>query len=210
MNRKIGSYILLALLVLSTIAVAVPLIATPAKSQGTYSAWLKVVTTSWDGAACPGLGPSPMCPKGLGFADRFNVTGQEAFVEVYSIKYDTLAVQHEGGPFEPNETGFVKISWSADPSEHALMIVVKAKSYYGERIGEGELWKGIIMYALFIPPSNPATDYGTFAKWLGVFTTFKPHIGCTIKWQLLVEHGRKIYCRRKHPGLQGAARLLGL
>jgi len=171
MNRKIGSYILLALLVLSTIVVAVPLISTPVKAAG-YSAWLKIVTTSWNGTTSSSLPGNfmPMFPDpdAIGFADRFNVTGQEAFVEVYSIKYDTLAVQYEG-TFEPNATGFVKVSWDADPSEHAIMIVVKAKSYYGEKIGEeGELWSGIIMYALFLSPSNPDTNWKKFNEWFGI------------------------------------------
>ena len=185
MSKRVSSYLLLALLVLSTIAIAVPLLSTPVKAAG-YSAWLKIVTTSWKGTnqcilpngTAITLGFTPMCPDPdyTGFADRFNVTAQEAFVEVYSIKYDTLAIQHEG-TFEPNATGFVKVSWTADPSEHAIMIVVKAKSYYGEKIGEGDLWKGIIMYALFIPPSNPNTDYSKFAEWLGVKNIYDPATG---------------------------------
>ncbi|OYT43087.1 hypothetical protein B6U84_06570, partial [Candidatus Bathyarchaeota archaeon ex4484_40] len=35
-----------------------------------------------------------------------------------------------------------------------LLILVKAKSYYGEKIGEGDPFSGIIMYALLIPPRN--------------------------------------------------------
>ncbi|MCD6591678.1 MAG: hypothetical protein J7K78_01510, partial [Thaumarchaeota archaeon] len=179
MSRKFSSYLLLALLVLSTVAVAVPLLSTPVYAG--YSAWLKIVTTSWKGTnqcILPNgtkitLGFTPMCPDPdhTGFAERFNVTGQEAFVEVYSIKYDTLAVQHEG-TFEPNATGFVKVSWTADPSEHAVMIVVKAKSYYGEKIGEGDLWSGIIMYALLLPPENGNTNWTAFNKLLGVYSIY--------------------------------------
>jgi len=148
----------------------------PVKAAG-YSAWLKIVTTSWKGTnqcilpngTAITLGFTPMCPDAsyTGFAERFNVTAQEAFVEVYSIKYDTLAVQHEG-TFEPNATGFVKVHWTADPSEHAIMILVKAKSYYGTKIGEGSLWKGIIMYALFLSPENPNTNWTVFNEWFGV------------------------------------------
>jgi len=164
MSRKFSSYLLLALLVLSTIAVAVPLLSTPAAAAG-KSAWLKIVTSAWKGASCgiydgistgfaddaPGVN-TPMCPGGSGFADRFNVTGQEAFVEVYGIDPSFGSLQFEG-TFEPNATGFVKISWTVN-DDWGLLILVKAKSYYGTKIGEGEPFSGIIMYALLIPPRN--------------------------------------------------------
>ncbi|MCD6536727.1 MAG: hypothetical protein J7K49_06850, partial [Thaumarchaeota archaeon] len=164
MNRKIGSYILLALLVLSTIVIAVPLISTPAAAAG-KSAWLKIVTSAWKGTSCgiyDGIDTgfandaagrnTPMCPGGSEFAERFNVTGQEAFVEVYGIKPNFELMQLQG-TFEPNATGFVKISWTVD-DDWGLLILVKAKSYYGTKIGAGTPFSGIIMYALLIPPRN--------------------------------------------------------
>ncbi|MCD6312576.1 MAG: hypothetical protein J7L79_02030, partial [Thaumarchaeota archaeon] len=170
MSRKYSSYLLLALLVLSTIAVAVPLLSTPAAAAG-KSAWLKIVTSAWKGTTCKAIydgidsgfagdSPSvttPMCidPSVTGFADRFNITSLEAYVEVYTIKPE-WAFQSEG-KFEPNATGFVKISWDA-PDDWGLLVLVKAKSYYGEKIGEGEALDGIIMYALLIPPRNPSAE----------------------------------------------------
>ncbi|RLG02555.1 MAG: hypothetical protein DRN54_04385 [Thaumarchaeota archaeon] len=99
-----------------------------------------------------------MCidPSVTGFADRFNVTDMEAYVEVYTIKPEWGYVQSEG-KFEPNATGFVKISWDA-PDDWGLLVLVKAKSYYGEKIGEGDPFEGIIMYALLIPPRDPSAE----------------------------------------------------
>ncbi|RLE45546.1 MAG: hypothetical protein DRJ31_11110, partial [Candidatus Methanomethylicota archaeon] len=124
-----------------------------------YSAWLKIVTTSWNGVPDPSALPGnfmPMFPAGEGFADRFNVTGQEAFVEVYGIKPEASLIQLQG-TFEPNATGFVKISWTVEDN-WGLLILVKAKSYYGEKIGAESPFKGIIMYALLIPPTSPSDD----------------------------------------------------
>ena len=195
LNRSLFRVILLVLcssvLVLGSFSASIQ----PISAAG-YSAWLKIVTTSWKGTNDPWLLSGnfmPMFPAGEGFAERFNVTAQEAFVEVYSIKYDTLAVQHEG-TFEPNATGFVKVSWTADPTEHAIMIVVKAKSYYGEKIGEGDLWDGIIMYALFLSPENPGTDWEKFNEWLGVkniYGSSKPT--ANFSWNIKGEFVNNLY-----------------
>ncbi|RLI44216.1 hypothetical protein DRO64_04385, partial [Candidatus Bathyarchaeota archaeon] len=196
MSRKIGLIFLISLLLLSTVAIASTAFIAPVASQLEHHAWLKIVTTSWKGTNDTSVLPGnfmPMFPAGEGFAERFNVTDQEAFVEVYSIKYDTLAVQHEG-TFEPNATGFVKVSWTADPSEHAIMIVVKAKSYYGEKIGGGSLWSGIIMYALFLSPENPNTDWEKFNEWLGVkniYGTNKPK--ANFSWSIAGEFENNTY-----------------
>ncbi|MEM2216036.1 MAG: hypothetical protein QXP57_05655, partial [Nitrososphaerota archaeon] len=95
---------------------------------------------------------SPVCPDPAykGFADRFNVTDMEAFVEVYGIKPEWGYTPLQG-TFEPNATGFVQISWSVDDT-WGLLVLVKAKSYYGEKIGAGSPFKGIIIYGLLIPP----------------------------------------------------------
>ncbi|MEM2182449.1 MAG: hypothetical protein QXK84_07135, partial [Nitrososphaerota archaeon] len=164
MSRRFSSYLLIALLLLSTVAIAGVMMPAPVAAVE-RSAWLKIVTTSWNGQSCgiyDGISTgfagdgvavnTPMCPAGTGFADRFNVTNMEAFVEVYGIKPDFALMQYQG-TFEPNATGFVKISWRVDP-DWGLLVLVKAKSYYGERIGEGEPFAGIIMYALLIPPNN--------------------------------------------------------
>ncbi|MEM2495911.1 MAG: hypothetical protein QW048_03515, partial [Nitrososphaerota archaeon] len=182
MNRKIVSLVFVSLLILSTVIVAAALVTTPAAAEG-RSAWLKIVTSAWKGISCgdndadelwtSGAYPhriydgvktgfkgdqldetTPMCPdpKFSGFADRFNVTGIEAFVEVYGIKPE-MGYTPLQGTFEPNATGFVKISWSVDDN-WGLLVLVKAKSYYGEKIGAGTPFKGIILYALVIPPRS--------------------------------------------------------
>ncbi|RLG07412.1 MAG: hypothetical protein DRN68_05415, partial [Thaumarchaeota archaeon] len=168
MSRKIGLIFLISLLLLSTVAVASTAFIAPVSAAG-KSAWLKIVTSAWKGTSCgiydgistgfandaPGVN-TPMCPGGSGFADRFNVTGQEAFVEVYGIKPNFELFQKQG-TFEPNATGFVKISWTVDDT-WGLLIEVKAKGYYGEKIGEGDPFSGIIIYALLIPPRNMPSD----------------------------------------------------
>jgi len=94
MSRKYSSYILIALLLLATAAIAVPVLVTPVKAAG-GSAWLKIVTPAWKGTTTCYLpdgttvtAGTPVCPDTSykGFADRFNVTSMEAFVEVYSIR----------------------------------------------------------------------------------------------------------------------------
>ncbi|MDW7987069.1 MAG: hypothetical protein RMI88_07670, partial [Nitrososphaerota archaeon] len=149
MNRKIVSFILVSLLILSTAVLAAALVTTPVAAE--KSAWLKIVTPTWKGIPCVS-GGTPVCPHPAytGFADRFNVTKMEAFVEVYGIKpeWGYTPIQ---GTFEPNATGFVKISWAVDDT-WGLLVLVKAKSYYGEKIGAGSPFKGIIIYGLLIPP----------------------------------------------------------
>ncbi|MEM4005348.1 MAG: hypothetical protein QXM43_06915, partial [Desulfurococcaceae archaeon] len=161
MNRKIVSLVFVSLLILSTVIVAAALVTTPVAAS--KSAWLKIVTPAWkpyvdnvpkcilpDGTVVS-VG-SPVCPdpNAKGFADRFNVTGMEAFVEVYGIKPEWGYTPLQG-TYEPNATGFVQISWTVDDN-WGLLVLVKAKSYYGEKIGAGTPFKGIIIYGLLIPP----------------------------------------------------------
>ena len=83
MSRKIGLIFLISLLLLSTVAIASTAFIAPVASQPEHYAWLKIVTTSWKGTDNPSALPGnfmPMFPAGEGFAERFNVTGQEAFV----------------------------------------------------------------------------------------------------------------------------------
>ncbi|MEM0452977.1 MAG: hypothetical protein QW382_07700, partial [Nitrososphaerota archaeon] len=155
MNRKIVSLVFVSLLILSTVIVAAALITTPVVAAG-GSAWLKIVSTEWVGTSCAGS-TTPMCPAGTAFQERYNVTGQRAFVEVYAIDPATSKVRERQFIGEPNATGFVKISWSV-ADDWGLLILVKAKGYYGERIGEGSAFKGIIMYALVVGP-NTLNDF---------------------------------------------------
>ncbi|MEM3865754.1 MAG: hypothetical protein QW724_08210, partial [Nitrososphaerota archaeon] len=159
MNRKIVSLVFISLLILSTAIVTATLVTTPVAAAKT--AWLKIVTPAWKGTTTCILPDgsfvtvgSPVCPDPAykGFADRFNVTDMEAFVEVYGIKPEWGYTPLQG-TFEPNATGFVQISWSVDDT-WGLLVLVKAKSYYGEKIGAKSPFKGIIIYGLLIPPRN--------------------------------------------------------
>ncbi|MEM4466367.1 MAG: hypothetical protein QXH49_02760, partial [Nitrososphaerota archaeon] len=145
--------VFVSLLILSTVIVAAALITTPVVAAG-GSAWLKIVSTEWIGTSCAGS-TTLMCPDPTvrTFPERYNVTGQRAFVEVYAIDPVTLKVRERQFVGEPNATGFVKISWNV-ADDWGLLILVKAKGYYGERIGEGSAFKGIIMYALVVGPDT--------------------------------------------------------
>jgi len=133
-------------------------------------AWLKIVTPSWNGVTCPAdpvtfWPPMRACPGApTGFADRYNLTKQWYFVEVY---------QERGAPFNdavfynkfyPNETGFVRITWPDAWTN--LTVVVKAKSYDGTEVGAGSLYSGIIVYMLVV---NASPAYMT-AKLGAAFT----------------------------------------
>ena len=184
--RKLASFIILSLLSLvmllaPVLVVISTLLTTPVVAVG-GSAWMKIVTHAWRGTSCGIHGGTdfyegaveinaPMCinQSVLGFADRFNITYWRAFVEVYGIKPDFSLLMLQG-TFEPNATGFVKISWTVDP-DWGLLILVKAKSYYSEKIGKGEPFKGIIIYALLIPPRNPTPEaLEKMAKLTGLYS----------------------------------------
>lgn len=184
MNRKsLLSGVLISLLVLSTAFIAASILVTPASAAG-KSAWLKIVTSAWKGTSCgiyDGVDSgffgddvdvnTPMCigPNVSGFADRFNVTGHEAFVEVYGLKPEMGLIQMQG-KFDINGTGFAKISWTVDDN-WGLLVLVKAKSYYGEEIGKGSPFKGIIIYALAIPPRSMTEEAKQkFLKMSGLYT----------------------------------------
>jgi len=178
------------MLLISMSVVGVSLVLNPAVAVG-RSAWLKIVTSAWKGTSCgiyDGVDTgfsgddvevnTPMCidPSVSGFADRFNVTGLEAFVEVYGLKPEMGLIQMQG-IFGINATGFAKISWTIDDN-WGLLVLVKAKSYYGEEIGKGSPFKGIIIYALAIPPRSMTEEAkekflnmsGLYTEWTsGVF-----------------------------------------
>jgi hypothetical protein len=153
---KVGIVALLAaMLAIPAALYVIPVV----QATSDRTAWLKIVTPSWNGVVCPGapVTSTPQmraCPSAafLGFADRYNLTGQWYFVEVY---------QERGAPFNdvvrypqtfyPNGTGFVQIRW---PDNWAnLTVVVKAKSYDGTEVGAGTLYDGIIVYMLVVNAS---------------------------------------------------------
>jgi hypothetical protein len=164
-NRKgglgatgVAKIVLLAVL----LAIPVALYSAPLVSaQTTYSAWLKLVTPSWNGVPCPGapvssIPPMRACPNTAftGFADRYNLTGDWYWVEVYHERGAPFndAIKAGAWKFYPNATGFVKITWPA--SWPNVTIVAKAKSYDGTEIGAGELYRGIIVYMLVVNGSR--------------------------------------------------------
>ncbi len=147
---KAGIVVLLAAL----LAIPAALYVLPAvEAQTTYSAWLKIVTDSWDGAAYGDGFTTPVMPAGIDFPGRYNATN--VCVELYRFlnpnSQDPAPLTAYDGPINagsPNGTGFIKVSWPA--SWENVTIIVKAKSYQGECIGAGSPFSGIIVYWLTI------------------------------------------------------------
>jgi hypothetical protein len=101
-NRKI----LVIFLALAAIFAFTPFVL-PIQAQAGYeSAWLKVVTPSWNRAATA-FSPLPDTATG-GVADRFNVTN--ALVEL-STNMPAAGGSISLGAFHTNGTGFVQIKW---------------------------------------------------------------------------------------------------
>ncbi|GBC70039.1 hypothetical protein HRbin01_01747 [archaeon HR01] len=151
MIGKSNAVLLALLLALPTTFLATAYLA-PAFGQTNYSAWLKIVTDSWDGINYFGF-QTPVNPDGIGFADRYNVTN--VCVELYRFKNPgglnpAPLIQYDGpiNAGSPNGTGFIRISWPA--SWENVTIIVKAKSYQGDCIGAGKPFQGIIVYWLTV------------------------------------------------------------
>jgi hypothetical protein len=155
---KVGIVALLAaMLAIPAALYVIPVV----QAAGTYSAWLKIVTPSWNGIPClsaPVTSTPPMraCVDNTnpvtGFADRYNLTGRWYFVEVYHERGAPFNdVVRYPQTFYPNGTGFVQIRWPDDWAN--LTVVVKAKSYDGIEIGAGSLYSGIIVYMLVVNAS---------------------------------------------------------
>jgi hypothetical protein len=158
---KVGIVALLAaMLAIPAALYVIPVV----QAAGTYSAWLKIVTPSWNGVPCTGAPavtnpPMRACPSATtGFADRYNLTGQWYWVEVYHERgapFNDFLISTYGvggtNKFYPNGTGFVKITWPDTWTN--LTIVVKAKSYDGTEVGAGSLYSGIIVYMLVVNAS---------------------------------------------------------
>jgi hypothetical protein len=155
MIGKSNAVLLALLLALPTAFMATAFIA-PVSAQPMFSAWLKIVTDSWDGTGAT----TPVFPVGAGFADRYNATN--VCVELYWFTNPhrlgstqlTFANYERRFAGSPNATGFIRISWPISWTN--LTIIVKAKSYQGECIGtENERpFEGIIVYWLTVNPSQ--------------------------------------------------------
>jgi hypothetical protein len=155
MIGKSNAVLLALLLALPTAFMATAFIA-PAVGQTNYSAWLKIVTDSWDGSRYTIFGPAyttPVNATGIDFPGRYNVTN--VCVELYKFKNPGSAslapLSSWEGPINagsPNGTGFIRVSWPT--SWENVTIIVKAKSYQGECIGAGNPFTGIIVYWLTV------------------------------------------------------------
>jgi hypothetical protein len=154
MIGKSNAVLLALLLALPTAFMATAFIA-PAVGQTNYSAWLKIVTDSWDGTEDTTLrgNNTPVMPVGIDFPGRYNVTN--VCVELYKFKNPSSSNYAPLNSWDPpikagspNGTGFIKVSWPT--SWENVTIIVKAKSYQGDCIGEGNPFTGIIVYWLTV------------------------------------------------------------
>jgi len=167
MSRKFRTYVLplllATLLITATAAFAVQVV----QGAGQREAWLKLVTTDWN-------------PSGTTLPEKYNLTGNWYFVEVYHERgspYEELP--EYAGVFYPNETGYVKITWPEDWDN--VTVVVKAKTYEGTELGKGELYQGIIVYALYIGidgTNATGVDYTTLtpAEFEDTYTEDNPYV----------------------------------
>jgi hypothetical protein len=160
MIGKSNAVLLALLLALPTAFMATAFIA-PAVGQTNYSAWLKIVTDSWDGTSYGGGFTTPVNPAGIDFPGRYNVTN--VCVELYKFKnpgsVSPAPLNSWEGPINagsPNGTGFIRVSWPT--SWENVTIIVKAKSYQGECIGAGNPFTGIIVYWLTV---NGTISFGS-------------------------------------------------
>jgi hypothetical protein len=159
MIGKSNAVLLALLLALPTAFMATAFIA-PTYATPTYSAWLKIVTDSWDGTDDTTLSGSttPVMPAGIDYPGRYNVTN--VCVELYrflnptSQRYAPLtSYDPPVRAGSPNATGFIRITWPQ--SWENVTIIVKAKSYQGKCLGEGAPFgssdeKAIIVYWLTV------------------------------------------------------------
>jgi len=100
-NRKI----LVIFLALAAIFAFTPFVL-PLQAQAYETAWLKVVTPSWNKPTAA-FSPTPD-PTATTVPDRFNVTN--ALVELYTVM-PAVGGRVLLGTFHTNGTGFVQIKW---------------------------------------------------------------------------------------------------
>ncbi|MEM2870949.1 MAG: hypothetical protein QW217_00695 [Candidatus Caldarchaeum sp.] len=157
MIGKSQAVLLALLLALPTAFLGAAVLTTQA--QTTYSAWLKIVTDSWDGAAYGGGFTTPVNPVGIDFPGRYNATNVCVFLVHFKAGLTQWDPPVSAG--SPNGTGFIQVSWPA--SWPNVTIIVKAKSYQGDCIGGADPFRGIIVYWLTVSgtPSFYEKFFGT-------------------------------------------------
>ncbi|MEM4344071.1 MAG: hypothetical protein QXT91_07005, partial [Candidatus Caldarchaeum sp.] len=157
MIGKSQAVLLALLLALPTAFLGAAVLTTQA--QTTYSAWLKIVTDSWNGVPFSGFTTPANGTFIGGFADKYNATNVCVFLVHFKANLTQWDPPVSAG--SPNGTGFIQVSWPA--SWPNVTIIVKAKSYQGDCIGGPDPFRGIIVYWLTVSgtPSFYEKFFGT-------------------------------------------------
>jgi len=165
-----------ALIVVLALATIVPVIAvlmplTSAQAAAEWNAYLKLVTPAWKGTNDTsksyddwyesGWYLPPVFPTGTTWVERYNLTKIDSNGDptlesnvVVGVYYVTKSNPNPSPykTFTPNGTGFVQISWPKDWPN--VTIAVKAKGWYGDKIGTDKLFSGIILAMITVNPTE--------------------------------------------------------
>jgi hypothetical protein len=129
-----------------------------AQAAAEWNAYLKLVTPAWKGTNDPSSSSwsdttePPVFPTGTTWVERYNLTKIDSNGDptlesnvVVGVYYVTKSNPNPSPykTFTPNGTGFVQISWPKDWPN--VTIAVKAKGWYGDKIGTDKLFSGIIL-----------------------------------------------------------------
>ena len=155
-SAKILAPALIVVLALATIVPVIAVLMPSAQAQALNVAYLKLVTPAWKGTHEPGepWDPTkpPVFPTGTTWIERYNLTKIDSNGDptlesnvVVGVYFVTPANPNPlpYKTFTPNGTGFVKIEWPKEWSN--VTIAVKAKGWYGDKIGTDRLFSGIIL-----------------------------------------------------------------
>ncbi|MEM4402564.1 MAG: hypothetical protein QW376_08825, partial [Candidatus Caldarchaeum sp.] len=107
MIGKSQAVLLALLLALPTAFLGAAVLTTQA--QTTYSAWLKIVTDSWNGVPFSGFTTPANGTFIGGFADKYNATNVCVFLVHFKANLTQWDPPVSAG--SPNGTGFIQVSW---------------------------------------------------------------------------------------------------
>ncbi|MCL7385008.1 MAG: hypothetical protein LZ158_01395, partial [Thaumarchaeota archaeon] len=183
-SAKILAPALIVVLALATIVPVIAVLMPSAQAAAEWNAYLKLVTPAWKGTHDTsksyndwyenGWYLPPVFPNGTTWVERYNLTKIDSNGDptlesnvVVGVYYVTKSNPNPSPykTFTPNGTGFVQISWPKDWPN--VTIAVKAKGWYGDKIGTDRLFSGIILAMITVNATESWYDQ------FGVTTTYK-------------------------------------